>query len=149
MTSLKEHWFLDLNDSDHYVRVALRLGVALIFGAVLGYGRERIGKAAGLRTHMLVALGAALFVLAPIEAGVTVEQLMRVVQGLTTGIGFLGAGAILKMADERKISGVTTAANIWVTAAIGMAVGMGLLWPAALTVLLGGITLYFLRRFER
>ena len=148
MASLKEQWFLDLNDGGHYVRVAIRLGVAVALGAVLGYGRERIGQPAGLRTHMLVALGAALFILAPIEAGVPSDQLMRVVQGLTTGIGFLGAGAILKMSEERKISGVTTAANIWVTAAIGMTVGMGLLWPAVVAVLLGGFTLYILRRFE-
>ncbi len=149
MTSLREHWFLDLSDSDHYVRVALRLGVALLLGAVLGYGRERIGKAAGLRTHMLVALGAALFVLAPIEADVSVEHLTRVIQGLTTGIGFLGAGAILKMAEERKISGVTTAASIWITAAVGMAVGMGLLWPAIFAVILGVFTLYMMRWVER
>jgi putative Mg2+ transporter-C (MgtC) family protein len=148
MTSLKENWFLDLSDRDHYVRVALRLGVAMLLGAALGYGRERMGKPTGLRTHMLVALGAALFVLAPIEAGVSIEQLMRVVQGLTAGIGFLGAGAILKMAEERKISGVTTAASIWITAAVGTAVGMGLLWPALCAVILGGITLYLLRYVE-
>ncbi len=148
MASLKDQWFLSLEDGGHYVRVALRLGIALALGALLGLGREHYGKAAGLRTHMLVALGAALFILSPIEAGVSSEQLMRVVQGLTTGIGFLGAGVILKMTEERKISGVTTAANIWLTAAVGMAVGMGLLWPAVLAVVLGSFTLYVLRRLE-
>jgi putative Mg2+ transporter-C (MgtC) family protein len=148
MASLNDQWFLGLDDGGHYVRVALRLGVAVALGAVLGYEREHLSKAAGLRTHMLVALGAALFILAPIEAGVSPEQLMRVVQGLAAGIGFLGAGVILKMTEERKISGVTTAANIWVTAAVGMAVGMGLLWPAVLAVLLGCFTLYVLRWVE-
>ena len=149
MASLNDQWFLGLDDGGHYVRVAVRLGVAVALGAVLGYEREHLGKAAGLRTHMLVALGAALFILAPIEAGVSAEQLMRVVQGLTVGIGFLGAGVILKMTEERKISGVTTAANVWVTAAVGMAVGMGLLWPAVLAVLLGCFTLYVLHWVER
>lgn len=149
MASLNDQWFVGLEDGGHFVRVAVRLGVALGLGAALGAGREHYGKAAGLRTHMLVALGAALFIVTSTEAGVPAEHLTRVVQGLTTGIGFLGAGVILKMPEERKISGVTTAANIWLTAAVGLAVGMGLLWPAVLAVALGSFTLYVLRWFER
>jgi putative Mg2+ transporter-C (MgtC) family protein len=85
---------------------------------------------------MLVTVGSCLVVLAPAETGVKVEHLMRVVQGLAAGIGFLGAGAILKMSEERKIHGLTTAASVWVMAAVGMSVGLGMLWPALLAVLL-------------
>ena len=107
------------------VRSALRLLFALFCGAVIGVERERVGKAAGLRTHVLVAVGSALFVVAPIEAGIDASGLSRVLQGLITGIGFLGAGAILKREKHNDIRGLTTAAGIWMTAAIGMTVGLG------------------------
>jgi putative Mg2+ transporter-C (MgtC) family protein len=115
----------------------VRLVTAMLLGGLLGFEREKEGKAAGLRTHMLVSLGAALFILAPLEAGVSRDNLVRVIQGLTAGIGFLGAGAILKITEERKIKGLTTAATLWLTAATGMAVGLGWLWPAVLVVVLG------------
>src|SRR5262249_12694840 len=122
---LKEQWFIGLNDLDQVGRIAVRLSVAVLLGAALGYEREREGKAAGLRTHMLVSLGAALFMTVAIEAEVPVNDLSRVIQGLAVGIGFLGAGAILKLSQERKIEGLTTAANIWVAAAVGLSAGMG------------------------
>lgn len=138
-------WFLGLDDGSHILRVLVRLTVAVILGAVIGYEREREAKAAGLRTHMLVTLGSCLFVLAPLEAGMPLPQLARVIQGLATGIGFLGAGTILKMPEERIVKGLTTGANIWVTAALGMAVGLGVVWPAILAVLLAIFILYVLR----
>ncbi len=114
-----------LPDLRHLVRVGWRLLVALLVGALIGHQRERAGKAAGLRTHMLVAMGTTLFVISAIEYGMAYDALSRVVQGLVTGIGFLGAGAIMKRTDELEIHGITTAAGIWMTAAVSIAIGMG------------------------
>lgn len=86
-----------------------------------------MGKPAGLRTHMLVALGSALFVVASLEFGMSSSDLSRVIQGLATGIGFIEGGAIFKLNEEREITGLTTAAGIWLTAAVGVAVGDGAL----------------------
>src|SRR4051794_31422327 len=92
---------------------AFRLLIAAALGGLLGYQREKLHKAAGVRTHMLVALGCAFFVLAPqFEENI---DLSRVIQGVVTGIGFLGAGAILKLEQEHSIRGLTTAASIWLT----------------------------------
>jgi len=112
-------------DATQVTRVAIRLTIAVVLGGLVGFERETRGTAAGLRTHMLVALGAALFVLVPLEAGVQVADMSRVLQGITSGIGFLGAGAIIKLSQDRRIRGLTTAASIWLTAAIGVAAGMG------------------------
>ena len=117
--------FSDLPDAAQVTRVTLRLMVAAILGGVLGYEREKKGKAAGMRTHMLVALGAALFVLIPQQAGVAEADMTRVLQGLIAGIGFLGAGTIIKGQDDEEVKGLTTAAGIWMTAAIGVAAGLG------------------------
>lgn len=117
--------FSDIPDAGEATRVVLRLAMAILLGAAIGYERERRGKAAGLRTHMLVSLGAALFVLIPLQSGMKIEDLSRVLQGVIAGIGFLGAGAIIKLSDDREIKGLTTAATIWVAAAIGIAAGVG------------------------
>jgi putative Mg2+ transporter-C (MgtC) family protein len=117
--------FSDLTDVAGVARVTVRLLVAAVLGGVLGYEREQKGKSAGMRTHMLVAIGSAMFVLVPQQAGATEADLTRVVQGLVAGIGFLGAGAILRGSDDAHIQGLTTAANIWLTAAIGVAAGLG------------------------
>jgi putative Mg2+ transporter-C (MgtC) family protein len=140
--------FIGLDDLDQVGRIVVRLGLALLLGAALGYEREREGKAAGLRTHMLVSLGAALFMVTAIEAEVPVKDLSRIIEGLPTGIGFLGAGAILKLSEDRKIEGLTTAANIWVAAAVGLTAGMGLLWPAVLVVLLAWFILAVVRWYD-
>jgi putative Mg2+ transporter-C (MgtC) family protein len=117
--------FSDLPDAAQVTRITLRLALAAALGGVLGYERERQGKAAGVRTHMLVALGAALFVLVPQQAGVSDADMTRVIQGVVAGIGFLGAGSIIKGNDEDTVKGLTTAAGIWLTAAIGIACGLG------------------------
>ena len=117
--------FSDLPDAAQVTRIVLRLVIAAILGGVLGYERERQGKAAGVRTHMLVALGASLFVLVPQQAGVSGADMTRVIQGVVAGIGFLGAGAIIKGGAEESVKGLTTAAGIWLTAAIGIACGLG------------------------
>ncbi|HSJ80555.1 MAG TPA: MgtC/SapB family protein, partial [Thiobacillus sp.] len=118
------------------VRLLVRLGIAMLLGAIVGFQRERYGKPAGLRTHILVAMGSALFVIAAIESGMTSDGVSRVIQGLITGIGFIGAGAILKLGQDRAIYGLTTSAGIWATAAVGVAVGLGLLGLAVVSVLL-------------
>lgn len=122
--------FSDIAELEQIVRVLVRLLLAALLGGVLGYEREREGKAAGVRTHMLVAMGAALFVLVPQQAGMDPSDLSRVVQGLVAGVGFLGAGAIVKQAGAGEqaadqVQGLTTAAGVWLTAAIGIACGLG------------------------
>jgi putative Mg2+ transporter-C (MgtC) family protein len=148
MNSLRDDFFWDVTDLAHLKIVAVRLLLAAVLGGALGFEREAERKAAGLRTHMLVALGAALFVLAPLYAGVGIDNMVRVVQGLTLGIGFLGAGVIVKLQQEQRVIGLTTAATIWLTAATGMAVGLGSLWPPLLAVFLAWLVLFFLGRIE-
>ena len=128
--------FSDVPDASQVTRIVLRLVLAALLGGILGYERERQGKAAGVRTHMLVALGAALFVLVPKEAGVAGADMTRVIQGVVAGIGFLGAGAIIKGSAEESVKGLTTAAGIWLTAAIGIACGLGRESTAVLSALL-------------
>jgi putative Mg2+ transporter-C (MgtC) family protein len=128
--------FSDVPDASQVTRIVLRLVLAALLGGILGYERERQGKAAGVRTHMLVALGAALFVLVPKEAGVSGADMTRVIQGVVAGIGFLGAGAIIKGGAEESVKGLTTAAGIWLTAAIGIACGLGRESTAVLSALL-------------
>jgi len=139
--------FSDLANFEDITRVSLRLSVALLLGALLGYERESVGAAAGLRTHMLVALGSALFVLIPSQAGMRIEDISRVMQGVTAGIGFLGAGAIIKLRNE-DIKGLTTAAGIWLTAAVGVAAGMGLEATAVLSAAFGWVVLALLRSLK-
>jgi putative Mg2+ transporter-C (MgtC) family protein len=117
--------FSDLKDVTEITTVTIRLLMAALLGGILGFEREQRGKAAGIKTHMLVAIGSALFVLIPLQAGISDAEMSRVMQGIITGIGFLGAGAILKGQDEKDLKGLTTAAGIWVTAAIGVAAGLG------------------------
>jgi putative Mg2+ transporter-C (MgtC) family protein len=127
ITDSLTHNFADLGDVASATRVGLRLVLAAALGGALGYNRERVGKPAGLRTHMLVAIGSALFVLAPRESGADQQAVSRVVQGLVAGIGFLGAGSIIKFREGHNevVEGLTTAASVWTTAAIGVTVAMG------------------------
>lgn len=133
--------FSDLPDASGVTHLLARMGVAIILGGVLGYERESQGKDAGLRTHILVSLGSALFVLIPQQAGMADDELSRIIQGIATGIGFVGAGAILKLPEERRIEGLTTAAGIWLTAAIGIAAGLGRESTAVLGTLLASAVL--------
>jgi putative Mg2+ transporter-C (MgtC) family protein len=132
--------FSDATDVEQITRILTRLLLAAVLGGVLGYEREHQGKAAGIRTHMLVAMGAALFVLVPQQAGMMVADLSRVIQGVVAGIGFLGAGAIIKNRDD-DVRGLTTAAGVWMTAAIGIACGLGRESTALLSTLLALIVL--------
>jgi putative Mg2+ transporter-C (MgtC) family protein len=114
------------------VHLAARLGLAVVLGGVVGLNRELRQKPAGLRTHALVTLGAALVTtLGTLMTGPLGDSgtLGRLVQGLLAGIGFLGGGVILHRDDTRGVHGLTTAASVWLVAAVGIAVGAGL-WSA-------------------
>ncbi|QLP51002.1 MgtC/SapB family protein [Klebsiella michiganensis] len=129
--------FSDVPDAEQVTRITLRLLVAATLGGLLGYEREQQGKSAGVRTHMMVAIGAALFVLIPQQAGASSSaDLSRILQGLIAGVGFLGTGAIIMGNREVETRGLTTAASIWVTAAIGVAAGMGRETTAVLSTLI-------------
>jgi putative Mg2+ transporter-C (MgtC) family protein len=122
-------------------RALVRLVVAASLGAVVGLQRSRTGKPAGLRTHVLVACGAALFALIPSELGMGSDALSRVIQGVATGIGFIGGGAVLKLGAQQEVKGLTTAAGIWMTAGVGVAAGLGLIGVALVALVLTFVVL--------
>ena len=129
-------------DRERLIVVLLRVFAAILLGAVVGIERERAGKPAGLRTHMLVSLGTAVVVIACQDSGMSLDGLSRVIQGIVTGIGFIGAGTILKLNEQREIQGLTTAAGLWMTAAIGVAVGLGILGLALIGTLVTLLVLF-------
>lgn len=137
-----------LPDGAQMLRVLVRVFVAAALGGVLGFERERAGKAAGLRTHMLVSMGCALFVLFPAESGMATGDLSRVIQGVATGIGFIGAGTILKRPDTTEVHGLTTAAGVWLTAAVGAAVGAGQIWLPIVAVVCAWLILALVGRID-
>ena len=140
--------FADLPGAAEVTQIVLRLLLAALLGGLVGFQRERIGKSAGLRTHMLVALGSAFFVMIPYQAGMPLADLSRVLQGVITGVGFLGAGTILKRPAEEHIEGLTTAAGLWLTAAVGCAAGMGREASAVLGTVLAFFILALLPRMN-
>jgi putative Mg2+ transporter-C (MgtC) family protein len=119
---------MDIFQTLGWQEISLRLGSAVFAGAVLGLNRELRGKPAGLRTNALVALGSALLVLAGIGISSASDG---VIQGIVTGIGFLGAGVILRDTSGTQVHGITTAATIWLTATLGVLCGVGM-WQLAL-----------------
>lgn len=143
------HWNQDLT-------IAVRLLIAAILSGVVGWERESQGRSAGLRTHMLVGAAAALFVGV---AGMTMDTFpqqppivrfdpTRVIQGVILGIGFLGGGIIFVERSGHRIRGLTTAASIWTTTAIGLTVGLGRYLLAALATALVFLILNTLRKLE-
>ncbi|MBD2038685.1 MgtC/SapB family protein [Leptolyngbya sp. FACHB-321] len=114
-----------------------RLILAALLGGAIGVNRQMAGKAGGLRTHMLVSLGAALFLVIPtsIDATIHPDAISRSIQGVATGVGFLGAGEIVHQSRAKsgkpEVKGLTSAAAIWATAALGMIASAGL-WQASL-----------------
>ncbi|WP_419710724.1 MgtC/SapB family protein [Pseudomonas sp. NFX224] len=147
--------FADIGDASQLTRITVRLLMAAVLGGILGFEREHKGKAAGVRTHMLVAIGAALFVLVPQMSGSQADAMSRVIQGVIAGIGFLCAGTILKNqeGDEGHVKGLTTAAGLWMTAAIGVSAGLGKEATALLSTLLAllvlGVMPWIVNRFEK
>ncbi|HAX79552.1 MAG TPA: hypothetical protein DCY88_27910 [Cyanobacteria bacterium UBA11372] len=147
--------FLTSND---WLHIAFRLTLALLVGCLIGLNRERKGRPAGMRTFMLVSMGAALFVMIPLQIEgdspyAATNALSRTIQGVTTGVGFLGAGLILQQSPEEsetpKVRGLTTAASIWIAAALGAAIGCGLWQMGVLGALLTLITLSGVKRIRR
>jgi putative Mg2+ transporter-C (MgtC) family protein len=114
-------------------RFMIRLIAAALLGLCIGAERQRAGKSAGVRTHMLVTVGTTAFLLACIRYGMTLDGVSRVIQGIVTGIGFIGAGTILKLEGANEVKGLTTSAGIWMAAAVGVAVGLGALGLAVMT----------------
>ena len=147
--------FADIGDAKQLTQITVRLLIAATLGGILGFERESKGKAAGVRTHMLVALGAALFVMVPQMSGNQADAMSRVVQGVIAGIGFLGAGTIIKGKDEDAghVKGLTTAAGLWMTAAIGVSAGLGRESTAVLSTLLALVVFSVMpkivKRFEK
>ena len=137
-----------LPQAGQVVRVALRLVGSLVIGTLIGLQRELTHKPAGLRTHLLVALGSTLLVVAVVNAGMQSADVSRVIQGLITGIGFLGGGTILKLTREHEIRGLTTAAGIWLTAAASVAVGLGMFVDAFIGVIFALIVLSAVGKFS-
>jgi putative Mg2+ transporter-C (MgtC) family protein len=149
MNMILDELAASLPNAQEAVRVLVRLIAALLAGGIIGLQRETSGKAAGLRTHMLVCAGTTLFVLAAIDVGMENDAMSRVIQGLATGIGFLGAGAILKVESSHQIKGLTTAAGIWITAALGVAIGVGQLGTAAIGTVLAWFVLAVLIKVDK
>ena len=136
--------------------IVIRLLAALVLGGIIGYERQVRSKAAGLRTHILVSMGACLYMMVSLSIPAEMQAAYgmssdggRIAAQVVSGIGFLGAGTILAAQRAKKIIGLTTAASIWAVAAVGLAAGAGLLFMAGLTALLILITLRALRRIDR
>jgi putative Mg2+ transporter-C (MgtC) family protein len=136
-------------NTDYVVRVASRLAAAAVAGGLIGAERELVGKSAGLRTHMTVALGCAAFVLIASENVADVSSVSRAIQGIAAGIGFIGAGTILKREADDQIKGLTTAATIWLTAAVGAAAGAGHVWLALISVAIAWLILWIFIGVDR
>ena len=141
--------FSDLSDAPEFTRFVVRLLLAVILGAAIGYERERRRRAAGLRTHMLIALGVALVVIAAERSAFAPTDLSRVLQGVLAGIGFLGAGAILKRGESEQVKGLTTAASVWATSAIAIAAGLGRATMAIIATIIALLILAVLSPLER
>ncbi|MFI4968745.1 MAG: MgtC/SapB family protein [Lysobacterales bacterium] len=133
--------------------VAVRLALSVLVGGLIGLNRDLRHKPAGVRTHALVSLGTALMVIAIVPPGSDeahrIDALSRVIQGVLTGIGFLGAGVILRDPGTRHVSGLTTAATIWLTALLGVACGAGLYAAVLMAIVLGALVIGFGGSIER
>jgi putative Mg2+ transporter-C (MgtC) family protein len=139
---------LGLGSGRQLAQVLIHLIVASVCGSLVGIQRQRVHKPAGLRTHMLVCLTSALVVTACAGMGMGLDGQSRVIQGLMTGIGFIGAGSILKLSQEHDIKGLTTAAGLWATAAIGIACGVGTIGIALIATVLTLIVLALVKDIE-
>ncbi|MEG4496807.1 MgtC/SapB family protein [Microcoleus sp. F10-C6] len=141
---------------DHGLGILLRLCLAMFVGGIIGWERQLRHKPAGLRTHMLVSMGSALFVLIPLaidKNGNEREAIERVIQGIAAGVGFLGGGEILRQNQQEigkvEVHGLTSAAAIWVSAALGTAAGCGLWQLALIGALMSLFVLRVIKELER
>ena len=134
-------------------QIIIRLILSVLLSGLIGLERQIHRRTAGLRTHILVSLGSCLIMLTSlyvfdIYKNITAMDPTRIAAGVITGIGFLGAGAIIREREKEGVKGLTTAASLWVVAAIGLAVGCGFYSAAIFTTVLTVIVLLFLRRVE-
>ncbi|MEH2317591.1 MgtC/SapB family protein [Nostoc sp.] len=146
-------YYLATND---WVNISFRLCLALLIGAIIGLERQIRHKPAGLRTHILVSFGSAMFTLIIMQTGASQsspDALSRVIQGIAAGVGFLGAGEIVRQSSQQtqqfEIHGLTSAAAIWVSAALGIAAGCGLWQLGLIGTLLTFLVLNVFRRLEK
>ncbi len=149
MNILWEELTAGLTNHDHLLRVFFRLFAAILLGGLIGLQRVSPGKPAGVRTHTLVCLGTAALLLSCSAAAFSPEGVSRVVQGIVTGIGFIGAGSILKSSEEHLVHGLTVSVRLWTTAAIGIAIGLGEVGIALITALLTILVFAVLAALER
>ena len=119
-----------------WLEMILRLLLAVVLGTVIGYQRKRAGKPLGIRTYVLITLGAALFTVVSIFGFSGVADPSRVAAGVVVGIGFIGAGVIFRRPQAGEVTGLTTAASMWAAAAVGLAAGAGLYLISAVATLL-------------
>ncbi len=134
-------------------QIITRLTLSLVLSGLIGLERQIHRRTAGLRTHILVCIGSCLIMLTSVYVfdiykSVAHVDPSRIAAGIITGIGFLGAGAILREREAEGVKGLTTAASLWVVAGIGMAIGCGFFSAGIYTSILALITLFFLRYFE-
>jgi len=138
---------------DTWLELTARLSLSVVVGAIIGLNRDMHGKPAGVRTHALVSLGTALavIVIAPPGDDIThrYDALSRVIQGIVTGVGFLGAGVILHNSATHHVTGLTTAAAIWFAAILGLGCGAGAYVPVIASLALGLLVMLLGGPFER
>jgi len=140
-----------------WMEIAMRMCLATFAGVLLGANRWLHHKSAGVKTHALVSIGAALamLIVMPVElsesdlTNISADAASRVLQGLLTGVGFLGAGVIIHNAKGKRIQGLTTAASIWITTLLGAAIGSGQLVLGSIAILLTSIVLMLGNFIER
>ena len=149
MNILWEELTAGLTNHDHLLRVSLRLFAAMLLGGLIGLQRVSERKPSGLRTHTLVCLGTTVVLLSFSAAALPSEGASRVIEGIMTGIGFIGAGSILKLSEEHLVHGLTASARIWTTAAVGIAIGLGQIGIALITTALTILILAVLTALER
>jgi len=148
LSSVLQHDFAAPEPLD-IARVLVRLVLAMALAAAIGVERELRGTTAGLRTHMLLALGVATIVTGAMEAGMSSDTVGRVLQGVLAGVGFIGGGAILKEDRKQVVKGLTTAASLWATAGIAAAAALGSGVVAVAATILALVILYVLWQVER
>jgi putative Mg2+ transporter-C (MgtC) family protein len=148
MNILWEELTAGLTNQDHLLRVVIRLFAAMLLGGLIGLQRVRATKPSGLRTHTLVCLGTTVVLLSCSSAGVSLEGASRVIQGIVIGIGFVGAGSILKSSEEHLIHGLTASVRLWATAAIGVAIGLGQIGIALIATVLNVVALRVISALE-
>ncbi|MEH2062098.1 MAG: MgtC/SapB family protein [Nostoc sp.] len=146
-------YYLTTND---WLNISFRLCIALLIGAMIGLERQISRKPAGLRTHILVSFGSAVFTLIIMQTGglkASPDALSRVIQGIATGVGFIGAGEIVRQSSQEsqqlEIHGLTSAAAIWVSAALGIAAGCGLWQLGLIGAFLAFLVLNVFKRLEK